>query len=78
MGLTLTTLSQVVRSRWYGLGCGDNLVEFRSSDCAWVMSSNSLENFRSIGRHFVYIVYITDLLHSLECTIGMYKYFVKL
>ena len=21
---------------------------------------------RSIGRHFVYIVYITDLLHSLE------------
>ena len=37
-----------------------------------------LENFRSIGRHFVYIVYIIDLLHSLECTIGMYMYFVKL
>lgn len=54
------------------------MVEFRSPDCAWVMSVSSLENFKSIGRHFVYIVYITDLLHSLECTIGMYMYFVKL
>ena len=78
MDLNQTTPSQVVRSRLYGLGCGDNLVEFRSNDCAWVMSSSSLENFRFIGRHFVYIVYITDLLHSPECTIGMYKYFVKL
>ncbi len=42
------------------------------------MSHGSLEHFKSIGRHFVYSVYITDLLHSADCTIGMYKYFVKL
>ena len=44
----------------------------------WVISCSSLEDSRFVGRHFVYIVYITDVLHSLECTIGMYKYVVKL
>ena len=27
-GLNLRAVSQVVTSRWYGLGCGDNQVEF--------------------------------------------------